>query len=170
MTGKKSWRLSKTLNRRNEIRPVEQDDVKYAWAAYKSGSLSSMRLPEGLDASQFKIEFETYVLANAHGAWTVIVETPKGFIPAGFALGQWGPGQAFMFIVGIAWFPWASKRNILEGTVAFFNRIRKELAWLGFANDEHKPVYDVCCMHGIMSRVGTTHSLAQKMAVFQGRG
>src|SRR5690242_6025474 len=112
MKGKKNWRLSKTLSRKIIVRPIEQEDVKYAWAAYKGGSLKPMGFPENLDAKSFKDAFEEYVLSRTHAAWTMIADKPIGF-----ALGYWGPSQAFMFITGIIWFPWATKRNILEATV-----------------------------------------------------
>lgn len=163
---KKTWRLSKTLARRTEVRPIENEDVKFAWAAYKNGALDAMGLPQGLDAAGFKSEFERYVLTNTPATWTIITETKNGFIPSGFVFGQLG---AFLTIVGIAWCPWASKRNIIEGAVRFFNRIRREMPWIGFAADEHKAVYEVCMQHGIMSRIGTSHSLGKRMAVFEGR-
>jgi hypothetical protein len=167
MKGRKKWRLSKTLSRRTEVRPIENDDVKYAWAAYKQGELAELKLPDNLNAVDFKFEFEKFVLQHAHAAWTVITETQKGFIPTGFVLGQWGP--AFMIIGSIIWFPWASCRNIIEGTVFLLNRLRKEFPVLGFASDEHKPLYEACCMHGIMHRIGTSHSLGEKMTVFEVR-
>ena len=169
MKGKKNWRLSKTLGRQVEIRPIEGDDVKYAWAAYRKGELSAMGFVEGLEAPQFKDAFEAYVLLNARAAWTISAQTRNGFVPIGFVLGDWAPQGAFMMIIGIAWFPWASRRNIVEGTVAFFNSIRKEIGWMGFATREHKRIYDVCCMHGIMNRVGTSLRTGQPIAVYEGR-
>ncbi len=168
MRGKKKWRLSKTLSRRVEIRPIENDDVKYAWAAYKQGKLSDMGFSENLDAQTFKTTFEGFVLTHAHAAWTVSAETKKGFMPIGLALGQWGP--AFMIVTAIKWFPWATRRNIVEGTVSLFNGMRKEkFPAIGFANEEHKPLYEACCMHGIMHRIGTSHSLGEKYTVFEVR-
>jgi hypothetical protein len=167
MKGKKTWRLSKTLGRKIEIRPIEQDDVKYAWAAYKKAGLTSFS--GGMDAKQFKDAFEIFVLTQAHAAWTISAETSKGFVPIGLVLGGWAPGQVYMIIIGITWFPWATRRNIVEGTVAFFNRVRKEMGWMGFATHQHKPVYEACCMHGIMRRVGTSNLSGQPVAVYEGR-
>jgi hypothetical protein len=171
MNGKKTWRLSKTLSRAIEVRPIEQEDVKYAWAAYCKGSLSEMGAPfdkQGLDASQFKEAFEAYVLTNTQAAWTVIAKTARGMMPVGFVFGGWAPMQAYMIIIGITWFPWATKRNIVEGTVQFFNRIRKELPWMGFASGEHKRLYEVCMKHGIMRRIGTSERGSERIAVFEG--
>ena len=169
MTGKKNWRLSKTLRRRTEFRPIENGDVKYAWAAYKQGKLPQLDFPEDLSAPDFKTAFEAFVLTRTHAAWTILAETAKGFLPVGIILGHWGPDRAFMILSGIAWYPWASRRNIIEGTVNFSNIMRKQLPVIGFANDEHRPLYEACCMHGIMRRIGTSHVLGKKLTIFEGR-
>lgn len=172
MTGKKSWRLSKTTARPVEVRPIENDDVKYAWAAYCKGALDTMGAPfdkPGLDAAAFKSYFEQFVLTRTHAAWTILAKTCKGFMPVGFVLGAWAPAEAYMIVVGIVWFPWASKRNVLEGTVTFFNRLRKEMPVMGFAGKEHKRLYEACCMHGIMRRIGTSMMTGEPVAVFEGK-
>ena len=162
MKGKKNWRLTKTLARNITFRPIEAGDVKYAWAAYKLGKLPTF--PTDMSAPHFKDAFEMFVLCNTHAAWTVISSKPIGFV-----FGYWAPGNAYMIIAEVVWFPWATKRNIIEGCMTFFNQIRKEIPVMGFATDEHKGMYDVCCMHGIMSRAGTSHCTGQKMAIYEGR-
>ena len=172
MSGKKNWRLKKTLARRIEVRPIENSDLQYAWAAYKSGGLSEMGFAKDLGAPAFKTAFEQAILTNHHAAWIVQAQTKSRFMPVGMVLGSWAtPQAAYMIVTGIAWFPWATKRNILEGTVAFFNKIRKEIPVVGYAMNGHKRAYEVCCMHGIMRRVGTTHVVfpGQSAAVYEGR-
>lgn len=172
MTGKKNWRLSKTLSRRVDVRPIEATDVQYAWAAYKQGGLSEIVPEKDLAAPAFKAAFESAILANYHAAWIIQAQAKARFMPVGIIVGSWATQQnAYMIINGVAWFPWATKRNILEGTVAFFNRIRKEMPWIGYAMNGHKRAYEVCCMHGIMRRVGTTHVVfpGQAAAVYEGR-
>jgi len=165
------WRLSKTLSRPVEVRPIEVSDIRYAWAAYKKGALSELGEPftADLTAEQFRAAFEEMVLTRHDAWWTIIGQTKNGFIPMGLVVGEWGPAQAFMVIVGISWFPWASRRNIIEGTVKFFNVLRRQMRWMGFASPKHKPVYEVCCMHAIMRRVGTSHMTEPPSAVFEGR-
>lgn len=170
MKGKKNWRLSKTLKRNIEIRPIEQEDIKYAWAAYKKGSLKDIGGPfndDGLSALQFKDVFELFVLKNSDAAWTVIANTKDGRLPIGFVFGGWAPQEVFMIIVGIVWFSWASKRNVVEATVCFFNKIRRQFKCMGFAVGEHKILYEVCCMHGVMRRVGTSYLSGQPTAIFE---
>jgi hypothetical protein len=162
MKGKKNWRLSKTLSRSIIVRPIEDVDVKYVWAAYKKDGLAQFPFPKDLDAPTFKSAFEHFVLSSAHAAWSIMA---NGRV-IGLAMGQFvGP---LMIITAINWFPWASRRNIVEGTVHLFNSIRKQFPVIGMANDEHRPLYEACCMHGIMKRVGTSHSMG-KMTVFECR-
>lgn len=167
MKGKKKWRLSRTLSRHVEVRPIENGDVKYAWAAYKQGKLSELPIPKGLDAASFKTEFEKFVLTNVHAAWVILTQTKNGFIPVGMVLGQWM--LSFVLISDIEWFPWATCRNIVEGTVYFFNNLRKQFPVMGFANDEHRPLYEACAMHGIMHRVGTSFGTGEKLTLFECR-
>ena len=163
------WRLSRTLKRQINVRPIENEDVKYAFAAYRKGALGA-HFPEGLEPAAFKRAFEEFVLLNAHACWVVIAHSKlMGFAPIGFVLGGWAPQEVFMVIIGIVWFPWASKRNILEGTVAFVRSICS-LNWMGFASGEDKRVYDVCMAHGIMRRIGTSKmNRAHSVAVYEGR-
>lgn len=165
----KNWRLKKTLARRIETRPIEDADVRYAWASYKLGKFPI--IADGLAAAKFKSAFETMVLTTYPATWVVSAESSKGFMPVGIVFASFAPLNAYLIIMGISWFPWATKRNILEGTVAFFNMLRKQLAWVGYANDEHKRLYEVCCMHGIMRRVGTSHVVFPDgpAAVFEGK-
>lgn len=172
MKGKKTWRLSKTLKRRIESRPIEQSDVRYSYAAYKKGVLKPLGIPfedGGMDADEFKSAFETYVLTRSHAAWVISTETKNGFLPTGLAFGGWAPMEAYMVIIGMVWFPWARPRNIVEGTVGFFNSVRKQLNWMGFASGEHKKLYETCCMHGIMRRIGTSEMTDAPSAVYEGR-
>lgn len=165
------WRLRKTLARRIEVRPIEASDVPYAWATYKKGGLAEFGFAETLTADQFKQAFEQTVMTQYPATWAVLADTPKGVIPVGFVFCSWAPLNAYLIIMGISWCPWATKRNILEGTVAFFNSVRKQVPWMGYANDKHKKLYEVCCMHGIMRRIGTSHVVFPDgpAAVFEGR-
>lgn len=167
------WRLSRTLKRRVDVRPIEPDDLKYVWAAYKKGGLASMgeefASPE-MSNSEFDAAFEKMADRCAEG-WIVQAETRRGFMPIGLVLGGLAPMGAYLIICGIVWFPWASKRNIIEGAVSFFNSLRKQAPWMLYATDEHKRLYEVGCMHGIMRRVGTSMVVipGRSAAVFEGR-
>lgn len=172
MSGKKNWRLSKTLSRRVEVRPIEASDVQYAWAAYKKGGMSEIVAEKNLAAPAFKTAFEAAILGNYHAAWIIQAQAKGRFMPIGIVVGCWATQQSvYMIISGILWFPWATKRNIIEGTISFFNKIRKEIPVMGYAMNGHKRAYEICCMHGIMRRVGTTHVVfpGQSAAVYEGR-
>jgi len=160
-----SWRLKKTLARRIEVRVISPDDIKFLWATYKKGGLTSMDArfaDETMDVEQFRAAFDD-IAGRYTEAWTISAETKRGFIPVGMIFGAVAPLAAYMIVAGILWFPWAMPRNIVEGTVAFFNMVRNQIPMIGYATDAHKRLYEVCCMHGIMRRVGTS------MVVFPGQ-
>ena len=152
------WRLSRTLRREVDYRPIENDDVKYAWAAYKKGGLAEMGFEKDLSPEQFKEAFERAVVSNCHAAWILRATTKNGLTPVGIVLGSWGPGGNYIVIVGMAWFPWVSKRNIVECMVGFLNKIRKEIPLQFYALREHKKLYEVCAIHSIVRRIGTSYT------------
>ena len=152
------WRLKKTLKRSVEYRPIENDDVKYAWAAYKKGALAPMGF-EGTDltADEFKAAFEEVVITRCPATWTLFAPTSKGVMPVGIVFGAWAPNAQYIIVTGMCWFPWASKRNIVEAIVNFLNGVRREFMLVFYALPEHKRTYEVCAMHGVVRRVGTSY-------------
>lgn len=168
------WRLSRTTKRAVSHRPIDDDDVRYAWAAYKKGALAVMGKPfdgADLDAAEFKATFEKAVVANFDAAWTLSAPTKRGVMPVGMVFGVWEPRRPYMVVAGVAWFPWASGRNVVESTVAFFNARRKEIPMVGYAKQAHKRIYEICCQHGVMRRVGTSWVVFpdEQAAIFETR-
>ena len=171
------WRLKRTLKRRTAFRPIENDDCRYAWAAYKKGALKSLgpRFDQEFTPEQFYEAFVDEVRTNYGSAWTLSAETPKGFVPVGIVLAfNSHPDprlSPFMIIGDMLWFPWASARNRIEAGVGFFNAIRKDIALVEYADDAAKPFFEMMAQHGIMRRVGTTYNVypGKAVAVFETR-
>lgn len=163
------WRLSRTLKRAVDYRPIKEEDLKYVWAAYKTGHLAEMEFPKELTPEQFRAAFGKLVSSTCQMAWMLIANTKRGFIPVGMVLCAWAPGASHLVVVGISWMPWASARNVVECTVGFFNGARKEFSFMGYALEEHKRMYVVCCQHGIMRRVGTSYTVMPEkhVAIFE---
>lgn len=163
---RQNWRLRKTLARRLEFRPVEREDMRYAYAAYKNGCLASMgeKWASGeMDAVAFAQAFEVELTTVYHGAWALLAETRKGFIPVGVVLAFYShpdPRFAPFMVVGdMVWFPWATARNKIESAVNFFNRVRSERPMVEYASEKNKRFFEMICQHGIMRRVGTMHNV-----------
>ncbi len=176
---KPNWRLKKTLSRRVEFRPIENEDVKYAWAAYKKGGLAPMAGPfaqEGMSADEFKSAFEAAILTRYHAAWTLFAESTKGFIPVGFVLAFHSHPDPmmspFMIVGDIVWCPWATKRNMVESSVNFFNVIRHTIPMVDYAHGEtNKKFFEMLARHGIMRRIGTIFNVVhgEATAMFETR-
>lgn len=171
------WRLSKTLKRKPSFRPIENDDLRFIWAAYKKGALSSMgeRFTSGDALPQdFTEEFEAEVLTNYAAAWTLF-PTKDSEKPVGLVLGFYSHPDPlfapFMIVGDIIWFPWATRRNKIESSVNFFNEIRKEIQMVEYASKEHKPFFEMIAKHGIIRRVGTMHNVypGEATSVFETR-
>jgi len=165
----RKWRLSQTLRRATDYRPIEDADIKYLWAAYKQGAFPDM-VPD-LPPDQFKQQFEAIVLARFHAVWTLFANTRKGFIPVGVVFAAWAPNGPFLIVTGAVWLPWATKRNILECMVGFLNGVRKEFALQFYALPEHKRLYEVCQIHGTVRRIGTSYTAipGKQCALFETR-
>lgn len=171
------WRLKKTLARRLEFRPIENDDIRYAWAAYKKGCLKDMAGPftdTKLTADQFKAEFEMVVLTRYHGSWTLFADSAKGFLPIGMVFAFYSHTDPllapFMIIGDIVWFPWATARNRVESAVNFFNKTRTDIPMVDYAYGEvNKRFFETISKHGIMRRVGTTFNVVkgEPVAIFE---
>lgn len=175
---KKTWRLSKTQARPLSFRPIEDEDVRYAWAAYKKGSLGSLGeqfQSTDMTAAQFSEAFVSEVKENYAGAWTLSAQTGKGFMPVGIVLGFWSHPNPrlspFMIVGDMIWFPWASRRNRIESAVNFFDRVRSEIPMVEYANAAAQKFFEMICRHGIMRRVGTMHNVypGEATAVFETR-
>ena len=177
MTAQK-WRLSRTLSRRVEFRPIEDEDMKFLAAAYKKGDLKSL----GPTFASTEMEYEAFreafireVMTNYHGAWTLFAQTRKGFMPVGAVLGFYPhPNKAvtpFMIVGDILWFWWASPRNRVEAAVKFFSAIRDQTPMMEFASEAHMPFFEMLAKHGVMRRVGTSFNVypAGKTALFETR-
>lgn len=168
------WRLKITLKRAVDFRPIEDDDIRYVFAAYKNGALYSMGEPfmdTKMTADAFRDAFQSFVVEHYHAAWTLFAMTRKGFIPVGVVFGAWAPSSSYMIVNGMIWFPWASSRNKVETMVNFLNGVRGQVPLVFYAMPEHKRMYEVCAMHGIIRRVGTSQVAipGHQAAVFETR-
>lgn len=176
---KPNWRLKKTLARRIEYRPIEAEDIRYAYAAYKKGALKDMAGPfadTGMSADEFNVQFQAIVPARYHGAWTLFAETARGYLPVGMVFAFYSHADPvlapFMIIGDISWFPWASARNRIEAAVYFFNAMRSIMPMMDYAHGEtNRRFFEMICKHGVMQRVGTTFNVVkgEPVAIFETR-
>jgi hypothetical protein len=176
---KKSWRLNKTLDRKLDFRRMDDEDLRYVWAAYKKGALAPMAAPfdqTEMDKESFKQAFGERLLVRYDIEWTLLADTPRGFIPVGMVLAFNGHKDASIspfFVIGdIIWFPWATRRNIVESAVNFFNVARREASFIDYAHGPtNRRFFEMLAQHGIMRRVGTTYSIVRNepVAIFETR-
>lgn len=153
---KKAWRLNKTTARRLEFRPIEREDMRYVWEAYRLGALPNC--PEGLSTKDFTVAFYQWVAENWDAVWTLFAETGRGLEPVGLIFGYWpfrGSNQV-MHIADLVWFPRATARNKVESAVNFFNEIRREINLFGYSRKSDKRLVEVVAKHGVLRRIGTS--------------
>jgi len=179
MAVKSFWRLKKTLARRVGFRPIEAEDIRFAYAGYKKGALEPMAGPFAqthMTPDEFDVAFQATVTTRYHGAWTLFAETKRGYVPVGLVMAFYSHAEQalspFMIIGDIVWFPWASPRNRIEAAVNFFNIMRKQIPMMDYAHgDENRRFFEMMAKHGIVRRVGTTLNVVkgEPTAIFETR-
>lgn len=167
------WRLRRTLKRQPRFRPLEKDDLKYLWAAYKKGAFDQF-ISDDMDVEEFEKYVFSDLLVRFHNIWTLIAGTERGEMPVGLVLGFWPhPDEfnvPFMILDSFVWFPWASKRNRTEAAVNFINDARAEIPMLGFVRPDDMSFFNMIAKHGIVRRVGTSHEIFDgKAAIYETR-
>lgn len=115
-----------------------------------------MGMPDNLSPEEFKSTVERQIVENCHAAWTLFDKSKK---PVGLVLAGWAPGGTYLVVIGATFMPWASKRNIIECIIAFLDGVRREFNLVFYALPEHKRMYEVAAMHGVVRRIGTSYSV-----------
>ena len=154
--------------------------MPYFWAAYKYGCFKNLNggFIDGLTKDRLSELLENYISDNNLTPFSIFanIDGKKRII-----------GIALFFIRGrlmetsdIIWFPWATKRLILEGYVNFVNSIRKQsnndmgqkYVIIEYAQEKDVKFFDHVCSYGIMRRVGTSYELYhnEKCCIYESRG
>jgi hypothetical protein len=143
-----------------DIHHLEDADLKFVWAAYRLGALTSLAPVferPGMKSQEFAEVFVDHLLANFTDAWIAEAETLEGFKPAGLII-VWTRGRVIE-IGDMVWFPWASARNTLESVVKFMDQLRRDFVVLEFARIEDKKFFERVAAHGVMRKIGHAHSI-----------
>lgn len=124
-----------------------QNDFRWLWAAYKKGGMDG--IPPDLDMDQF--------IAAAYGhlekfTEQFIVETDR---PIGVIVTL---TDGYKFEPHAIWFPWASPRNKLEGSLKFLGTERKDRLGIIYMDIEEKRFLVQLTRYGVLRRVGTVKS------------
>jgi hypothetical protein len=166
---------------------MDPADIKWVGAAWKMRALDGLDpiFREPMTPDEFRRVFTWWTHQNfgiyglgsnmqpeLHGVgiWTILAKSKRGETePIGFILG-WVRGRVIE-IGGMVWFPWASQRNIVEGTVNFFDKMRHEACLLEFAEEKDRDFFNMIARHGVIRRVGTSHEIypGAKALVYESR-
>lgn len=162
-------RASRLLRRDGEVRPVDSDDFKYLWAAYRSGDFD-LPVPEGLEAK----DFDAVVLSVMAGFddWRIVTApTKRGVIPVGLFGGQVMDDRKNLSS-HVLWFPWASERNKLEAMVRYLANMRHDFIILAKASFDFRDFFNHVCRYGVLRRVGTINGWfdGEPCALYQSQG
>jgi hypothetical protein len=165
-----SRRLSRTLKRPGiSFRPIEDEDVKYAGAAWKLGAFKGLN--PVFDREMTPAEFrETFIgiVQSVGAAWTVLADGPKGKRPIGFVFGI-AAGKVIT-LTRVVPMPWSTMRQRVQGFIAWLNAVRREYIVFEYARHSERRFWEHVCRYGAMRRVGTILDMEDEpIALFQSR-
>ena len=101
-------------------------------------------------------------------AWTVLAESDKGKRPVGMIFGVLN--NKVLTITRVIAMPWASKRQRLQGFLAWLNAMRRELVVFAYLARPEQRLCEHVCKYGAMRRVGTIFDMdTEPVAFFQSR-
>lgn len=161
-------RLSRLLKRPGiSFRPIEDDDIKYAGAAWKLGAFKGPAFGDEMTPAEFRETFTNIVLSLG-AAWTVLADSPKGQRPIGFVFGSLAGNT--LTLTRIIPMPWSTPRQRLQGFVTWLNAIRRQYLVFQFSKRSEQKFFVHMCKYAVMSRVGTVLEMADEpVALFQSR-
>lgn len=155
----KKCRLSRTLKRFVEYRPMDDEHMRYVYAAYKKGALDELLEPfteYDMTPPEFREAFLEHAVMYYDDMWVFYANSLRGeYEPVGFVGTSRTKVRQPVFIVNAIWFPWASARNRIESMVNWLNDRRREDIVTEYAQMKDKKFFEHICRHGIMRRVGT---------------
>lgn len=138
--------------------------MPYLWAAYRKGSFDIVHpvFKEHLTKDEFLNALVGFMDDNTLAAFIFMAEVSGKLQPIGLGL-FWERGRILQ-TENLIWFPWSTKRSILESYVSFIANFRKEIhegsgknyVILEFAMEKDQKYFDHVCRYGVMRRVGTS--------------
>jgi len=167
---KPSWGLRKTLKRLPNFRELNERDLPFAWASYKTGYCDVFGFEEDMQPQEFKDNFFRHVSDNYNVGWTLMAQTGSaGFRPIGMVFGRdIGP---IILIETAIWFPGSTLRRKLEAVVNLVKEGGKKRNLTFFSAEDNKRFAEVICSHGIARRVGHKHGINRDLIIeFESKG
>jgi len=145
---------------------MDDEDLRYFWAAYKSGGLSHADpvFSTEMNVPDFKAQFSEYVSSRFNGAWTFVSDESGTTKPMGFALGVVRDGRLIQ-LEEMIWLPWASPREVLEAATGFMDSMRRNevggrpVVVLEYSRMKDKKFFEAIAKRGVMRRVGHVHDI-----------
>lgn len=131
---------------------MNEDDLSWLYAAYKKGCFGPLFAPD-MQGPDFKADCVKMLMKWPH-RWVVRARYrgtrelhPIGLVVATSDMHRLSPHAI--------WFPWATRRNIVEGLLGFL-RDATEAGWLVIiaSGDKYRDFFTKLMRYGIVKRVG----------------
>jgi hypothetical protein len=157
-------RLSRLFkNRKVTVSPLSEDDMPFLWAAYRKGVWGDI-LRDDLTRDEFSEAI--YLLSKQKMLFAI--KAPNKYPVVGIA--GMTPGE-HCDQADAEWFPWATTRNKLEGSIRAILTLRDLSPFLIWANESQTEFLTHVARYGVLRRMGKfiNTKTGKNMATFQSR-
>lgn len=125
-------------------------DLQWLFAAYKKDGFGPMFAPD-MTAAEFRDEATAFLQRQQH-SWLIVAPSTRGPIPVALVFGSSEGHRLFPHAI---WFPWATARNRLEGTVAYLHEATEQgMLVIIPSGKTFLPFFTKLMRYGILKRVG----------------
>ena len=159
----KKYQLNRLFHHRNvSIEPVSMDQMKYIWAAYRMGLWND---DFGKDLSKEDITLLIAKIAETRHVVMITAPNQGKEMPVALLIVR---EDNKILEPHLDWFPWATERNKIEGTIKLIIELRKiKPVWI-WSKEETKEFFTYIAKYGVIRRVGTFYG-DEQYSIFQSK-
>ncbi len=162
---KKHPKLKRLISRGVRIRGVQASDAKFFYAGYRLGAFTALEEHTDKNAAEFDSWFDGIIAPYSQ----LITAVGKDDKPLCLVVGN-TTGEVME--IHSAWMPWASARNRIEATVAFFKEYNQWYTVVTTVSDAAVKFHKHVARYGVSRFVGELRNINGKDSesnyIFQG--
>ena len=128
---------------------VMDSDMRWFWAAYRRGWLREL-IDEGLSKDGFA-ERMIEIIGAVDYDWIIEARGTEGIRPVGLVLAHSFPDGRIV-VPHVDWFPWATSRNIMEGSAVYLREVNKRFKIFIYSDEQSEPFWHRMVQYRILRR------------------
>lgn len=130
------------------MRFFQAEDQRDLFAAYKLAKGKAPYFEENLGPNEF-VDALSVLINGFDASFVIQAERPLGLV-----LGMQDGVLPHIMWPHVWWFPWATPRNKIEGTLKFITELRDDFLLLIVGKEDEKDFWVHICKYGVLERIG----------------